>query len=149
MAEGTGLIYNNFKEQVMEGIFDLSTGGDTLKLILVSSYTPNIDTDILYGDVTAEEYGATGNYSIGGETLTTQDVTQDDTDDEGVFDAADVTWTSLGPLSPNTPSHCVLFDDTPTTPVDPLIAYWTLGTTATNGGNYTISWGTEGIINLT
>lgn len=149
MAEGTGAIYNNFKEQVMEGIFNLATAGDTLKLILVSTHTPNIDTHTVYLDVTADEYGAGLGYTVAGESLTGQDVTQDDTDDEGVFDAADLTWASLGPLSPNTPSHCILYDDTPTTPADPLIAYWTLGTTATNGGNYTISWGTEGIINLT
>jgi hypothetical protein len=149
MAEGTGAIYNNFKEQVMEGIFNLATGGDTLKLILVSTHTPNIDTHTVYLDVTADEYSTASGYTAAGQSLTGQDVTQDNTDDEGVFDAADLTWTSLGPLSPNTPSHCILYDDTPTTPADPLIAYWTLGTTATNGGNYTIAWGTEGIINLT
>ena len=76
-------------------------------------------------------------------------MTQDNTNDRGVFDAADVTWTALGPLSPATPSHVILWDDTPTSPADPLIAYWELGTTATNGGDYTIQWGANGIILLT
>lgn len=149
MAEGDGAIYNNFKEQVMEGVFNLATGGDTLKLILVSGHTPNIDTHTVYADVTADEYGTGSGYTAGGETLTSQDVTQDNTNDRGVFDAADVTWTSLGALSPATPSHTILYDDTPTSPADPLIAYWELGTTATNGGNYTIQWGANGIILLT
>jgi hypothetical protein len=148
MAEGNGAIYNNFKEQVMEGIFDLSTGGDTLKMILVSGHTPNIDTHTVYADVSADEYGAGSGYTVGGETLTGQDVIQDNTNDRGEFDANDVPWTSLGPLSPATPSHCILYDDTPISPVAPLIAYWELGTTATNGGDYTLQFGAA-IIRLT
>lgn len=150
MAEGDGSIYNNFKEQVMEGIFDLATGGDTLKLILVSGHTPSISTHEKYADVSANEYTSTLGYTAGGKTLTGQDVTQvDGTSNWGKFDAADVTWTSLGTLSPATPSHAILYDDTPTVaPADPLIAYWVLGSTATNGGNYTIQWGTNGIITL-
>ena len=85
----------------------------------------------------------------GGKVLAGQDVTQDDSNDRGVFDGTDVTWTALGALSPATPSHAILWDNTPTAPVDPLIAYWVLGTTATNGGDYTIQWGANGIILLT
>jgi hypothetical protein len=151
MAEGDGAIYNNFKELVMEGTYNLASGGDTLKLTLHTAYTPDIDTHLLWGTagVSSTEYGTASGYTAGGKTLTSQDVTQDNTNDRGVFDAADVTWTSLGALSPATPSHTILWDDTPTSPADPLIAYWVLGTTATNGGNYTIQWGTNGIILLT
>jgi hypothetical protein len=151
MAEGDGAIYNNFNELVMEGTYNLASGGDTLKLTLHTAYTPDIDTHLLWGTagVSSTEYGTASGYTAGGKTLTSQDVTQDNTNDRGVFDAADVTWTSLGALSPATPSHTILWDDTPTSPADPLIAYWVLGTTATNGGNYTIQWGTNGIILLT
>ena len=150
MAEGDGTIYNNFKEQVMEGIFDLSTGNDVCKLILVSSHTPDAQVDDTYSDISADEYATGTNYTKTGESLTGTDVTQvDGTSNWGAFDGMDVTWTSLGPLSPTTPSHAILYDDTPTVPVDPLIAYWVLGTTATNGGNYTIQWGADGIITLT
>ena len=133
----------------MEGIFDLATAGDTLKLILVSAHTPNIDTHTIKGDVVADEYGTGSGYTAAGQTVAGQDVTQDDAGDQGVFDATDLTWTSLGTLSPATPSHVIMYDDTVATPVDPLIAYWVLGTTATNGGNYTIQWGATGIILLT
>lgn len=150
MAEGDGAIYNNFKETVMEGIFDLSSAADALKLILVSGHTPSISTHEKYADVSGDEYGAGLGYTVGGETLTSQDVTQvDGTSNWGKFDAADVTWTSLGTLSPAQPTHAILYDDDPTiAPADPLIAYWVLGTTATNGGNYTIEWGSDGIITL-
>ena len=151
MAEGDGVIFNTFKELVMEGVYNLKTGADSLKLTLHTAYTPNIDTHLLWATagVSSTEYGTAAGYTAGGKTLAGQDVTQDDTNDRGVFDATDVTWTSLGALTPATPSHTILWDDTPTAPVDPLIAYWVLGTTATNGGNYTIQWGTLGIILLT
>jgi len=149
MAEGDGAIYNNFKEQVMEGIFDLSSGGDTIQVILVSGYSPDIDADTVYADVSGDEYGAGSGYSVGGETLAGQDVTQDDANDRGVFDGTDLTWSSLGALSPATPSHTIMYDDTPAAPADPLIAYWELGSTATNGGDYTLQWGANGIILLT
>jgi hypothetical protein len=149
MAEGDGAIYNNFKEQVMEGIFNLASGGHTLKQILLTGHTPDIDADTVYADVSAEEYGSGSGYTAGGATVGSQDVTQDNTNDQGVFDAADVLWSSLGALSPATPSHTIMFDDTPTSPADPLICYWELGATATNGGNYTLQFGANGIILLT
>ena len=145
MAEGNGAIYNNFKEQVMEGIFDLSTGGDTIQVSLHVAYTPNIDTHTVWADVSATEESGTG-YSANGEVLGSQDTTQDDANDRGVFDGADVTWTAL---DIGTPSHCIMWDNTTTVPADALIAYWELGTTATNGSDYTLSWHSDGIILLT
>lgn len=151
MAQGDGAIYNNFKEQVMEGVFNLASGGHTLQQTLHTGYTPNIDTHGLWADsgVSSTEYGSGSGYTAGGATLASQDVTQDNTNDRGVFDAADITWSSLGALSPATPSHTLLWDTTPTSPADPLIAYWELGTTATNGGNYTLQFGASGIVLLT
>jgi hypothetical protein len=64
------------------------------------------------------------------------------------FDANDpAAWTSLGPLSPATPSHAILWDDT--VAGDPLVCYFVLGTTATNGGNYTLSFNAAGILTIT
>lgn len=145
MAEGNGFLYNNAKELFMEGVFNLATGGHTIKVALVAGYTPDIDTHTVWADVSANEESGTG-YTAGGETLTGQDVTQDNTNDRGVFDGNDVTWTGL---NVGTPSHAIMYDDTPTTPADPLIAYWELGTTATNGGDYTLQWNASGIILLT
>lgn len=148
MAEGdsTG-VYNNFKEQVMEGIFNLASGGDTLKIALVTGYTPDIDAHTVWTDVSTKECAGTG-YSAGGATLTSQDVTQDDANDRGKFDAADVTWSSLTLTTPTsgTPGHAVLYDDTPTTPADPLVCSWVLGATTTNGGDYTISFSSDGVL---
>lgn len=141
MAEGDGAIYNNFKEQVMEGEFDLAA--DTIKLALATGYTPDIDTHTQWSDVSGNEESGTG-YSAGGETLANADCTQDNANDRGVFDGDDVTWTGL---DVGTPGHGVLYDDTHAS--DLLICYWELGSTASNGGNYTLQFGATGIILLT
>ena len=152
MAEGDGKIYRTFKEDVMAGVHDLDTGGNTLKIALVTGYSPNTATHNVWADVSAAEVSGTG-YSAGGSTLTSQTVTETGTGtgtsgERGKFDAADVTWTGLniGGTS-GSPSHAVLYNDTPTTPADPLIAYWEV-TTATNGGNYTLAFNAGGIIIL-
>ena len=141
MAEGDGAIYNNFKEQLMLGTIDLVD--DTIKVGLVTGYSPDIDTHDQWSDVSGDEESGTG-YSAGGETLANASVTQDDSNNRAVFDGDDVTWTGL---NVGTPSHAIMYDDTPSD--NWLIAYWELST-ASNGGDYTLQWNAaDGIITLT
>lgn len=144
MAQGNGAIYYTFKELVMEGTYDLSTGGDTIQVILVGTYTPDVSAHTVYGDVSGTEYNTGAGYTSKGETLAGQDVTL--TDATGTFDGTDTTWSSLGPLSPAHPTHAIMFDDTPAG--DPLIAYWEVSGTAPNGANWTLQYGPSGIIIL-
>ena len=144
MAEGDGLVYNNFKEQVLNGLFDLSNGADAIKVMLVTGHAPDIDGDALYADVSGDEYGAGLGYTVTGETLAGQSTAQDNVNDRGVFDGTDLTWAALGPLVPATPSDAIMYDDTQAG--DPLMAIWELGVTATNGGNYTLTWHVDGIL---
>jgi hypothetical protein len=143
MAEGDITLYNAWKEDILKGVHNLASGGHTIKVTLHTGYTPNIDSHQVWADVSATEYSTASGYTAGGITLASQTVTQDNTGDRGLFDAADVNWTSLGPLSPNTPSHAIIWNDTPTSPADPLICYVELGTTPTNGGDYGITWSTS------
>lgn len=138
MAQGDIVAYNDFKEQLFKKIHDLVN--DTVKVTLHTSYTPNIDSHQVWADVSSTEYGSGSGYTAGGKTLANKSVTQDNTNDRALWDADDVTWTSLGALSPATPSHAIIWNDTPTSPADPLLDYVILGTTATNGGNYTLQW---------
>lgn len=144
MAQGDGAIYYTFKERVMEGVYNLANGGDTLQVILVGTYTPDLAAHTVYGNVSGSEYNTGAGYTSGGETLAGQDVTL--TDATGTFDGTDLTWASLGPLSPAHPTHTVMYDGTPAG--DPLIAYWEVSGTAPNGANWTLQWGTSGIIIL-
>lgn len=153
MAEGDIVVYNDFKEQILTGTHNLASGGNTIKITLHTGYTPDIDAHQVWLDtgVSSTEYGTASGYTAGGKTLATQTVTQDNTNDRALWDAADVTWTALGALSPATPSHAIIWNDTPTSPADPLICYIVLGTTATNGGDYTIAFSSSpaAIISLT
>lgn len=149
MAQGDLFLYNDFKESLLKKIHDLVN--DTVKVTLHTGYTPNIDTHQVWADVSATEYGTASGYTAGGKTLASKTVTQDNTGDRALWDAADVTWTALGPLSPATPSHAIIWNDTPTAPADPLIGYIELGSTATNGGDYTLQFSSSpaAIVSLT
>ena len=144
MAQGDGAIYYTFKERVMEGVYNLASGGDTIQVILVGTYTPDLAAHTEYGDVSGSEYNTGAGYTSAGETLAGQDVTL--TDATGTFDGTDLTWASLGPLTPAHPTHAIMYDGTPAG--DPLIAYWEVSGTAPNGANWTLQWGGSGIIIL-
>lgn len=139
MAEGDGTVYNNFKEQLLLGTIDLAN--DTLKMMLVTGHSLDIDNDASYSDVSGDEESGTG-YTAGGETLTGQSVTQNNTDNRGEFDANDVTWTGL---DVGTPNFAILYDDTHAS--NWLIAAWEIAT-ASNGGDYTLQFHSDGIILL-
>jgi len=126
----------------MNGNIDLDN--DTIKVALVTSaYTPNADTHEDFADVTNQVTG-TG-YTAGGETIANAAVTVDVTDDEGVFDGDDVTWGS----STITARGAVIYKDTGTPATSWLIAYLDFSTDQSSStGNFTISWGSEGILNL-
>src|SRR3972149_2394617 len=116
MAQGDGAIFNGFKEWLMEAEYNMVSGGDAIQQTLHTAYTPDIDVHDQWGDagVSTTEYGTASGYTAGGITLAGQDVTRDTALDRGKFDATDVTWTTLGPLSPATPSHTLQWDTTNT-----------------------------------
>jgi hypothetical protein len=137
------VIFNSFKRDIMNGAIDLDT--DTIKVMLVtSSYTPDQDTHDKRDDVTNEVSG-TG-YSSGGASLANKAVTADNTDNEGVFDADDVTWSS----STITARGAVLYKSRGgASSADELICYIDFGSDKiSSSGNFTITWDAEGIINL-
>jgi len=149
-------VYNNFKELLFNGGVDLD--GDTIRAALVSdtpAYTPDIDgeafvNDVLDGGTTANELNAT-NYARKDLSIT---VTQDDADDEGVADATDLTWSSLGGATNDTIAGVLIYKevgaDDSTPGDDPVIAYITSSDfpLTTNGGDVTVSWAAEGVLNV-
>jgi hypothetical protein len=146
MAEGDGHVYQGFKTNVMGGLFDLDT--DTIKCALVSGHTLDEDAHHKWADVSADEI-TDGSYAQ--QTLASLSVTDDGTGTgtacKGKWDAGNVTFNSLTGTDPN---YAILYNDSITTPtamVDGLIVAFEL-TTATNGGNYTLSWNANGIIRI-
>lgn len=117
---------------------------DTLKLTLhTSTYTPSQTADTTKTNATNELSTANG-YTALGATLASK--TYSTSSLVTTFDAADVTWagTSI------TFRHAVLWDDTPTSPADPLILYVDGGAdTTTASADLTIQWNASGIFTIT
>tara|TARA_R110001606_G_scaffold352406_1_gene502812 strand:- start:318 stop:731 length:414 start_codon:yes stop_codon:yes gene_type:complete len=132
-------VYNSFKSAIMGGSISLSA--DTIKVALTSAYTPNISAHSTYSDITTEVNGSIG-YTLGGETLTSVTLIQDNGDDEGVMDAADVTWEN----STITANGAVLYDSSYN---NQLIGYVDfLSSKSSSGSTFTIVWNSEGVLNF-
>jgi len=84
-------VYNSYKDDCIEANVAYLT--DTIKVALVTNaYSVDIDAHTRFTDITNEVVG-TG-YVAGGETLASKTSTQDNTNNRGVMDAADVTWSA-------------------------------------------------------
>lgn len=136
------VIYNAFKKNIMNGGIDLDT--NTVKVALVtSSHTPDQDADEDMADIDNQVEG-TG-YTAGGAELANKAVTADNTDNEGVFDADDVSWAD----STITARGAIVYKSTGTPANDLLICYIDFGEDkVSSGGTFTIAWAAEGILNL-
>ena len=123
----------------MNGTIDLDS--DSFKVMLVyQAYTPNIDTHTKASDV-SNEISGTG-YTAGGRALSGVSVSQDNGNDEGVWDGANVIWAS----SSLSAYGAVIYD---TTAASNLICYFDFGSyQVSSSGTFTISWNAEGIVNL-
>lgn len=139
MAEGDGVAYSGFKEALLSGEMDFSADstGHVFKVALVTGYSPNIDTDVDWADISANEESGTG-YVADGDTLENQTVTKGAANAD--VDGTDTTWSGL---DVGTPSHAVLYNYSHATKA--LCCYWEV-TTASNGGDYTLTWHVNGLI---
>jgi hypothetical protein len=147
MAEGDITFYNSAKKKILDN--DIDFVADTIKVTLHTGYTPNIDTHDNWDDVSATEYSTASGYTAGGVTLGSKTVTVDTANDQADVDAADPSWSSLGPLSPATPSHAIFWKDTGVPGTSALLCYMELGTTATNGSDYALALNAGGLFTLT
>ena len=133
---------NAYKKAVLDGSIDLVN--DTIKaMFLTSSHTTDIDAQIFIDDVSANEVSDSGTYSAGGVTLTIT-TSQDDTDDEGVADAADFSVTSFT----GSVRYIAFYKDTGTPGTSPIIGIEDLGADKTaTAGTWAYTVATEGLIN--
>jgi hypothetical protein len=109
--------FEQFVEDLANKVHDL--GSDTLKLYLTNA-TPSTSADAVKADL-AEIAGGNG-YTAGGITLTGVTATQTG----GVLKLTcdnDPSWTASGGAIAQF-RYAVLYNDTPTSPADPLIAWW-------------------------
>lgn len=135
--------FQAFVEHLAEKVHNL--GSDTLKIAL-SNTAPNVATNSVLADIT--QITAQNGYTAGGTQATISSSSQ--TSGTYKLVLADVTFTasggSFGPFR-----YIVLYNDTPTSPADPLIAYWDYGTevTVTNGNSFQTDFSpTNGVLQL-
>lgn len=137
-------VYNSFKLKLIDNSTKIDLSSDTIKIALVTStYVPSADNHDFFNDITNEVSGA--GYTAGGATLASKTVTQDNTNDKAVFDAADVTWTT----SSITARGAILYKSTGVSSTSPLIGYIDFGADKTSdGGTFQITISTSGLLNI-
>jgi hypothetical protein len=110
--------FEGFAGDIGKKIQDLQAAGDTLKVYLTNN-TPDVAADTVKADLAGitEENGYAPADVQNGYT---------ETAGVGTLTGVDVVWTAtaggFGPFR-----YVVLYNDTPTSPADPLIAYWDYG----------------------
>lgn len=139
------LVYNAFKARQLGATTPVNPASDTIKLALLSSsYTPDEDAHDFYDDVSAFEVAASGTYSAGGATLTISS-SQDNTDNEGVMDATDISFTA----ATITARYGVVYKSTGVAATSPLICLIDFGSNQTStAGTFAFTFAAEGILNL-
>jgi hypothetical protein len=138
-------IYNKAKKKFMDA--GIALAADTIKIaLLTNSYTPNIDTDEFWSDISANEAVASG-YTAGGIALGSKLVTVDTVNDKSVFDAADTAITLAATI---TYRYAVIYKSTGTAGTSPLIYVHDFGAggVVAPAGTLTLQYNASGIINF-
>lgn len=131
-----------FVENVAEKVHDL--GADTLKVALTN--TIPVATNTILANIT--QISGTNGYTTGG-TQATQSSSAHTTGTYKLV-VGDVTFTASGG-SMGTFQYAVLYNDTPTSPADPLILWWDYGSavTLTVGNSFTVDYdATNGVLQI-
>lgn len=133
--------FNQFTKDLVDGVHSFSS--DTFKVMLTN--TAPVSTNTVKANLS--EISAGNGYSAGGTTTT---VTTSTSTGTAKVTASDVVFTasggSIGPFR-----YAVLYNDTPTSPADPLIAWWDYGSSITLNDTETLTVdfdGTNGILTI-
>lgn len=134
--------FNQFVEDLAEKVHNL--GADTLKVMLTN--TAPVATHAVKADLT--EIAAGNGYTAGGVQATISGSQQ--TSGTYKLTLADVVFTASGGAFAQA-RYAVLYNDTPTSPADPLIGWWDYGSAFTlgSGESLTVDFdGTTGAMTL-
>jgi hypothetical protein len=127
--------FNQFVEDMPKKVHNLGTSADSLKVMLTN--TAPVATNAIKTDIT--DISAGNGYTAGGTATTISSSAQ--TSGTYKIVTADVVFTasggSIGPFR-----YAVLYNDTPTSPAKPLIAWWDYGSAVTlaSGETFTVDF---------
>lgn len=143
---------NRTKVEILSGSIDLAT--DDIRVALYDngvafSFDPDVHqfvADVLDGGTTAQE---PSDASYGRQSLANQTTSADDSDDEGVFDADDVTFPSLS--TTNQIQGVVIYKSVTDDTDSPIVAVIDDSDDSdlpaeTNGTDFIIEWSANGVL---
>jgi hypothetical protein len=126
--------FNQFAEDLGSGVHNFLAAGHTLKVYL-SNATPSASGDAVKADLAeiTNQNGYTAPVDI------QNDMTE--TGGTATVTAVDVVITASGAVGPF--QYAVIYNDTPTSPADPLIGWYDYGSAVTlaNGETFTVNFG--------
>lgn len=129
-------LYPKWKEQLLQFTANNNLSAGTVKAALVTAGYTYSSAHQFYSSASASAVGTP--QTLGTKTFT-----------NGVFDAADVTYTAV---TGSQATGIVIYVDTGTTTTSPLVAYIDTGVTnlpvTPNGGDINIVWNASGIFAL-
>ena len=134
--------FESFVEAIAEKVHNL--GADTLKVVLTNSAP--VATNTVLANITQIANG--NGYTTGGVTLTSVTLAESGAGTGiWVWTCADFSWTASGG-SIATFQYVVIYDDTPSSPADPLVGYLDYGSALviTSGNSFTVDVGASGVI---
>lgn len=117
--------------------------GATLKAMLLTGYTPNIDTHEDRADINASEITGTG-YTAGGQTLANLAMARNDTLNRVTLDADNPLWGS----STITADALVIYVDTGVAANDVLLCAFTFTEQSSNNGNFEYQFPANGFLHI-
>jgi hypothetical protein len=127
----TPVKFHAFAEHVAEGVHNLATGQ---MVIALTNTAPTASTDDTLSDITQISYTNASSRNV---TTTSSSQTS------GTYSLVlvDLVITASGAVGPF--RYAVLYNDTPTSPADPLIQYYDYGSSITlaNGETFTVDFG--------
>lgn len=128
-----------------ESVSGIDWDNDEFKLVLLDdSYTPDINGDQFYSDLTGEVSGS--GYTSGGKVIGSTGATY--SGGELTFDGDDVSW---DPVSLSGVRYGVVYDNTPSDPEDKQLAVlidFGEDQSTGSGGNFNVAWHTDGIVTI-
>lgn len=126
--------YEQFVQDLANGTHDLFGTDHTVRAVIHTD-APVVATDTTVSNLT----------QITGTGYSAADIQNDGTRSGGTFTmtGVDFTWTAGAADWTNTARYVSIYNDTPTSPADPLIASWDYGTTFAvgNGETFTLDFG--------
>ena len=129
--------FNQFTKDLIDGVHNF--GSHSFKVVLTN--TLPVNTNTILANITQIANG--NGYTTGGTATTMSTSTSSGT---AKFTGTDVVFTASGAVGPF--QYAVLYNDTPTSPVDPLVGWWTYASAVTlaSGDTFTVDFdATNGI----